>query len=209
MHNWFECKVSFEKIMENGAQKKVTEPYLVDALSFTEAEARIIEEIRPFVSGEFTVTDIKRARLSELFFNENGDRFYKIKVYFITLDEKSGAEKKTAAQMLAQASNLKDAIAVLEDGMKGTLADYTIASVTETQLMDVFPFDANSVPAEKKSEEELIAEQKKQAETNRKIEKCEVGAVMNGTVETIKPGLQVPSRRGIAGSLQCGTTCIW
>lgn len=139
MHNWFECKVSFEKIMENGAQKKVTEPYLVDALSFTEAEARIIEEIRPFVSGEFTVTDIKRARLSELFFNENGDRFYKIKVYFITLDEKSGAEKKTAAQMLAQASNLKDAIAVLEDGMKGTLADYTIASVTETQLMDVFP----------------------------------------------------------------------
>ena len=155
MHNWFECKVSFEKIMENGAQKKVTEPYLVDALSFTEAEARIIEEIRP----------IKRARLSELFFNENGDRFYKIKVYFITLDEKSGAEKKTAAQMLAQASNLKDAIAVLEDGMKGTLADYTIASVTETQLMDVFPFDANSVPAEKKSEEELIAEQKKQAET--------------------------------------------
>ena len=148
MHNWFECKVSFEKVMENGMQKKVTEPYLVDALSFTEAEARIIEEIRPFVSGEFTVTDIKRARLSELFFNENGDRFYKIKVYFITLDEKSGAEKKTAAQMLAQASDLKDAIAVLEDGMKGTLADYTIASVTETPLIDVFPFDANSVPAE-------------------------------------------------------------
>ena len=202
MHNWFECKVSFEKIMENGAQKKVTEPYLVDALSFTEAEARIIEEIRPFVSGEFTVTDIKRARLSELFFNENGDRFYKIKVYFITLDEKSGAEKKTAAQMLAQASNLKDAIAVLEDGMKGTLADYTIASVTETQLMDVFPFDANSVPAEKKSEEELIAEQKKQAETNRKIEKCEVGAVMNGTVETIKPyGAFVALENGLTGLL--------
>ena len=145
-------------------QKKVTEPYLVDALSFTEAEARIIEEIRPFITGEFTVTDIKRARLSELFFNENGDRFYKIKVYFITLDEKSGAEKKTAAQMLAQATTLKEAIAVLEDGMKGTLADYTIASVTETQLMDVFPFDANSIPGEKKSGEELIAEQKQQAE---------------------------------------------
>ena len=159
MHNWFECKVSYEKMLENGMQKKVTEPYLVDALSFTEAEARIIEEIRPFITGEFTVTDIKRARLSELFFNENGDRFYKIKVYFITLDEKSGAEKKTAAQMLAQATTLKEAIAVLEDGMKGTLADYTIASVTETQLMDVFPFDANSIPGEKKSGEELIAEQ--------------------------------------------------
>ncbi|MCD8267005.1 MAG: DUF4494 domain-containing protein [Parabacteroides sp.] len=163
MHSWFECKVSFEKVLENGMQKKVTEPYLVDALSFTEAEARIIEEIRPFISGEFTVTDIKHARLSELFFNENGDRFYKIKVYFITLDEKSGAEKKTAAQMLAQACTLKEAIAVLEEGMKGTMADYTIASVTETMLMDVFPFSVNDDKTPK-SGEELIAEQKKQAE---------------------------------------------
>ena len=163
MHSWFECKVSFEKELENGMQKKVTEPYLVDALSFTEAEARIIEEIRPFISGESTVTDIKRARLSELFFNENGDRFYKIKVYFITLDEKSGAEKKTAAQMLAQACTLKEAIAVLEEGMKGTMADYTIASVTETMLMDVFPFSVNDDKTPK-SGEELIAEQKKQSE---------------------------------------------
>ncbi|MCC8153276.1 MAG: DUF4494 domain-containing protein [Tannerellaceae bacterium] len=159
MHNWFECKVSFEKVMENGLQKKVTEPYLVDALSFTEAEARIIEEMRPFISGEFTVTDIKRVRLSELFFNENGDRFYRIKVFFITLDEKSGAEKKTGVAMMAQASTLKEAIAVLEDGMKGTMADYTIASVTETSIMDVFPFAASGDKKEK-SEEELIAEQK-------------------------------------------------
>ncbi|MCD7931163.1 MAG: DUF4494 domain-containing protein [Tannerellaceae bacterium] len=159
MHNWFECKVSFEKIMENGMQKKVTEPYLVDALSFTEAEARIIEEIRPFISGEFTITDIKRARLSEIFFNENGDRFYRIKIYFITLDEKSGAEKKTAASMLAQASTLKEAIDILDEGMKGTMADYTIASVVETPLMDVFPFSAGGEKKEK-SEEELIAEQK-------------------------------------------------
>lgn len=158
MHNWFECKVTYEKVLENGMQKKVTEPYLVDALSFTEAEARIIEEIRPFISGEFTVTGIKRARLSELFFNESGDRFYRIKVYFITLDEKSGAEKKTAAQMLAQASTLKEAIAILEDGMKGTMADYVIASVTETPLMDVYPYSPETkVP---KSQEELIAEQR-------------------------------------------------
>jgi hypothetical protein len=140
MHNWFECKVSYEKILENGIQKKVTEPYLVDALSFTEAEARIIEEIRPYITGEFTIADIKRARLSEIFFNENGDCFYRIKIFFITLDEKSGAEKKTASQMLAQASNLKEAIAVLEDGMKGTMADYSIATVTETTLIDVFPY---------------------------------------------------------------------
>ena len=126
--------------MENGVQKKVTEPYLVDALSFTEAEARIIEEVKPFISGEFIVADIKRARLAELFFNENGDRYYKFKILFITLDEKSGVEKKTAAQMLAQASDIKDAISVLENGMKGTMDDYEIASVSETMIMDVFPF---------------------------------------------------------------------
>ena len=114
MHNWFECKVSYEKIMEDGKQKKVTEPYLVDALSFTEAEARIIEELTPFISGEFVIKDIKRAKLSEIFFNENGDRFYKIKVYFITLDENCGADMKKSAQMLTLASNLIDAIEVLD-----------------------------------------------------------------------------------------------
>jgi len=138
--NWFECKISYEKMMENGVQKRVTEPYLVDALSFTEAEARIIEEMKPYISGEFTVVDIKRARIAELFFNDNGDRYFRFKVFFISLDEVSGAEKKTAAQMLAQASDIKDAISVLENGMKGTLADYVIASVSETSIMDVFRF---------------------------------------------------------------------
>lgn len=140
MHNWFECKVSYEKMLENGMQKKVTEPYLVDALSFTEAEARIIEEIKPYITGEFTITDIKRAKLSELFFNDNGDRYFKAKVYFITLDEKSGSEKKTAVQMLAQASDIKEALQVVTKGMEGTLADYAIASLAETPIMDVFPY---------------------------------------------------------------------
>lgn len=94
MQNWFECKIAYEKILENGMQKKVTESYLVDALSVTEAEARVIEEVRGSIKGYFTVPVVKRLRVSELFFNENGDRFYKVKVYFITLDEKSGNEKK-------------------------------------------------------------------------------------------------------------------
>jgi hypothetical protein len=126
--------------MENGSQKRVSEPYLVDALSFTEAEARIIEEMKPYISGEFTVADIKRARIAELFTNENGDRYYRFKVVFISLDEKSGTEKKTSATMLAQASDLREAIAVLDEGMKGTMADYVIVSVTETMIMDIFPF---------------------------------------------------------------------
>ena len=101
---------------------------------------RIIEEIQPYITGDFTVADIKRAKIWKLFFNEAGDRFFKFKVYFITLDEKSGAEKKTVVNMFAQACTLKEAIAVLEEGMKSTMADYSIGSVAETMLMDVFPF---------------------------------------------------------------------
>ena len=144
MANWFECKVSFEKTLENGMQKKVTEPYLVDALSFTEAEARIIEELEPFISGEFEIADIKRARLSELFFFDEGDRFFRAKIQFITLDEKSGSEKKTSTNMLAQASDIQEALNVVKKGMEGTMADYVIASLVETTIMDVFPYSEDA-----------------------------------------------------------------
>ena len=166
MHTWFECKIRYEKTMENGMNKKVTEPYLVDALSFTEAEARIIEEMTPFISGEFTVSDIKRANYSEQFpcEEEAADRRFKCKLvyisldvksgaeaadrlvicrrFFITLDEKSGAEKKTSTQVLVQAADLRDAVKKLDEGMKGTMADYQIASVAETAIMDVYPYSA-------------------------------------------------------------------
>ena len=141
MANYFEVKITFDKTLENGKEKKVAEPYLVDALSFTEAEARIIEEVTPFISGEFSVEAVGKARISEIFFNEEGDRFFKFKVNYITLNEKTGAEKKTAVKMIAQACTLKEAISVLEEGMKNTMADYSIAEVKETMLMDVFPFE--------------------------------------------------------------------
>ena len=146
MHNWFECKVTYDKMMENGLQKRVSEPYLVDALSFTEAEARIIEEVTPFISGDFSVEAVGKARISEIFFNEEGDRFFKFKVNYITLNEKTGAEKKTSVKMIAQACTLKEAISVLEEGMKNTMADYSIAEVKETMLMDVFPFEVKDKP---------------------------------------------------------------
>ena len=144
MHTWFECKIRYEKVMENGMNKKVTEPYLVDALSFTEAEARIIEEMTPFISGEFTVSDIKRANYSELFPSEEeaADRWFKCKLFFVTLDEKSRAEKKTSTTVLVQASDLRDAVKKLDEGMKGTMADYIIASIAETAIMDVYPYIA-------------------------------------------------------------------
>ena len=140
MHNWFECKISYDKVTDDGIPKKNTESYLVDALSFTEAEARIIEEMRPFISGEFIVRDIKRARFWETFLNDNGDRFYRVKVKLITLDDKSGTEKETAVQMLVQASTIHEAISNTDNGMKGTLTDYVIASVTETVINDIYPF---------------------------------------------------------------------
>lgn len=140
--NWFECTVSYEKTLENGTQKKVREKFLIDSLSFTEAEARIIEELRPYIAGEFTIADIKRAKLSELFFNENGDRYFKAKVCFITLDEKSGTEKTTVANMLAQACDLREALQVVNKAMEGTMADYYISSLSATQIMDVFPYSS-------------------------------------------------------------------
>ena len=144
MHTWFECKIRYERVMENGMNKKVTEPYLVDALSFTEAEARIIEEMTPFISGEFTISDIKRANYSELFPSdeESADRWFKCKLIFITLDDKSVAEKKTSTQVLVQAADLRDAVKKLDEGMKGTMADYQIASVAETAIMGVYPYSA-------------------------------------------------------------------
>ena len=145
MHTWFECKIRYEKVMENGMQKKVTEPYLVDALSFTEAEARIIEEMTPFISGEFVVSDIKPANYNELFpsNDEQDDRWFKCKLVFITLDEKSGAEKCTSTNVLVQASDLDRAKKNLDEAMKGSMADYQVPAVTETAIMDVYPYTAS------------------------------------------------------------------
>ena len=139
MHNWFECKVRYDKMLETGQQKKVNEPYLVDALSFTEAEARIIEEITPFISGDFTVSAVKRTRISEIFYDETGDRWFSVKYNIITIDEKTAVEKKQSVMVLVQAADFQKAIANFMEGMKGTMADFEIASVNETQIMDVYP----------------------------------------------------------------------
>lgn len=136
---WFECKVRYDKMQDNGSVKKVNEPYLVDALTFTEAEARIIEEQTPFISGEFTVSAVKKTRISEIFWDESGDRFYMTKVNFITLDEKTGVEKKSMSYILVQAGDFSSALENFQKGMKGSMADYEIASIAETPLMDVYP----------------------------------------------------------------------
>ncbi|MCH5228877.1 MAG: DUF4494 domain-containing protein [Muribaculaceae bacterium] len=144
---WFECKVRYERLTENGLVKKVNEPYLVDALSFTEAETRIIEKITPFISGDFSISAVKKTRISEIFFDDSGDKFYMVKVNFISLDEKSGMEKKAANFILVQAADFAGALKKFQDGMKGTLADYEIASISETPIMDVFPIQLGMMKA--------------------------------------------------------------
>ena len=138
---WFECKVRYDKMQDDGTVKKVNEPYLVDALSFTEAEARIIEEMQPFMSGDYSISSEKKTKISEIFFVEGGDRWYMVKVNFITVDEKSGKEKKVSSLILVQASDFDSAVENFKEGMKTTMADYEIASVAETMIMDVFPAD--------------------------------------------------------------------
>lgn len=139
---WFECKIRYEKMMEDGMQKKVTEGYVVDALSFTEAENRIMEEMSAFISGEFTVTDIKKATYSEIFFDDkdSADKWYKARLQFITLDEKTNKEKRSSVNYLVNAGTLTDAVKNIEEAMGGTMIDYIISSVAETTLMDVYEY---------------------------------------------------------------------
>ena len=138
MANWFECKVRYDKTMENGSIKKVTEPYLVDALSFTEAEARIIEEMTPFISGEYSVSAVKRTKIAEIFRDDSADRWYLVKVAFITIDEKTAAEKRAVSQILVAATGFKGAYDRFMEGMKSTMADFEIVSISETPIMDVY-----------------------------------------------------------------------
>lgn len=144
MASWFECKIRYDKAQENGAIKKVTEPYLVDALSFTEAEARIIEEQTPLISGEVNVTAVKRTKIAEIFWDDSADKWYLVKVAFITIDEKTAVEKKSTSLILVAASDFKGAYDNFMEGMKGTMADFEIVSITETPLMDVYKVKVKS-----------------------------------------------------------------
>lgn len=145
MAQWIEVKVRYDKMTDSGKTVKVTDPYLVDAVSCTEAEARVVEEISSFVSGDFNVLNVGKTKISEIFWDETGDRFYKVKVNFITIDEKSGVEKRKASFILVQASTFADALANFNKGMKGTMADYEIEAIAETKIVDVYCYQ---VPAQ-------------------------------------------------------------
>jgi len=157
---WYECKVKYRKEDETGKQSLVTEPYLVDALSFTEAEARINEQMAMYISDEFKITNIKVANFAEIHPVENSDRWFKCKVSLTAYDEESGKERKTNMYLLVQANDVKEAFDNTTVAMKDTMGDYTIPAIAESPIMDVFPYFDSEEGVESISEtkEELVAE---------------------------------------------------
>lgn len=137
---WYECKVKYRKTDDTGVQKITTEPYLVDAISYTEAETRINEEMAAYISEEFKITNIKVANYAEIHPFENADRWFKSKVSLLAYDEESGKERKTSMYLLVQANDVKEAFDNTTTVMKGTMGDYTIPAITESPIMDVFPY---------------------------------------------------------------------
>ena len=142
---WFLCRIKYDKTMEDGLQKKVTEQFVVDALSFTEAEARIMEQMASYISGAFDVHEIDRCVYKEVFFadEDSADKWYKAKLQFITLDERTAKEKKSSVYYLVNGSSLENARKNIDDVMSGTMIDYTIAALSETPIIDVFEYQSN------------------------------------------------------------------
>ena len=138
--DWFLCRIKYDKTMEDGLQKKVTEQFVVDALSFTEAECRIMEQMASYISGTFDVHEIDRCVYKEVFFadEDTADKWYKAKLQFITIDERTAKEKKSNIYYLVNGSSLEDARKNIDDVMSDTMIDYTIAALSETPIMDVF-----------------------------------------------------------------------
>lgn len=137
---WYECKVKYRKTDEIGIQKVTTEPYLVDAMSYTEAESRINEEMAAYISEEFKITNIKVANYAEIHPFENSDRWFKSRVSLLAYDEESGKERKTNMYILLQANDVKEAFDNTVQVMKGTMGDYSIPAISESPIMDVFPY---------------------------------------------------------------------
>lgn len=143
---FFETKVQYDKILDNGKKKKVTETYVVDAMSFTEAETKTIEEVSPFISGEFTIVAEKIAPYREIFLSDKPDDSYwfLVKVAFITIDEKTCKEKKQVVKYLVQAKSVDTAHDYITDALNTSMVDYAIEAVSDTHILDVFLHNDNA-----------------------------------------------------------------
>lgn len=135
-NEWYECRVKYEKKLDAGEQKKVTETYVVKAVSVSDAEKRVIGELKPYISGEFAVKSVKVANFKEIFQNDE-EKFYLTKVMLVTFDDDTGAEKKTAHVTLVQAADFEDALKNLKAGLKSSLSDYELFSIAESPIVGI------------------------------------------------------------------------
>lgn len=141
----YECGIRYKKVADNGFTKKVTELYLVDALSFAEAEGRITKEMEPYISGDFDVVTIKRTNYSEIVEGlSTADKWFKAKLIYISIDEKSGKERKQAVHFIVRATDINNAHICVVEHMKGSMMDYEIATLDETKIMDLFRYKVNT-----------------------------------------------------------------
>lgn len=163
MQTWFECKVKYVKIDDDGRERKVNETFLVDAVSFTDAETRIIQQMQTMVRGEFTVDNIKKSNVIEIFPHEDGEWWYKAKIAIVAIDENAGKEKKINNYFLVAANDIKQALQRLEDGLSYILVPYQTTSLAVCNIVDVFPYfgdDANKpIPSNLKPLKEVIKPQ--------------------------------------------------
>lgn len=141
MQTWFECGVLLQKIDQGGYERKVTDNYLFDAVSFTDAETRVYEQMKQITKGEFRVKNIKQSNITEILSFETGEWWYKAKISLVTIDEEAGREKKASNYILIMAGNINEALTRLETGLEYMLVPYTIDSIAITTIADVFPYN--------------------------------------------------------------------
>ena len=170
--NWFEAKVKYMNVNEDGREKKVNEAYLLDAMSYTEAESRIMHEMEALISGDYYISSLKKSNITELVpsEDENDDRWYKAKISIIDADEVSGKEKSSAQYYLVAASNINRALENLEKSLSTFVVPYEINSIADTQFMDVFPYFSDE---EEQIPENLKLLEKEEAEENGEMEDTE------------------------------------
>ncbi|MGB3850738.1 MAG: DUF4494 domain-containing protein [Tunicatimonas sp.] len=141
MATWFICKVKYQKQDEKGRAKNVSEQYLVDALSFTEAEARIYEKLGSVISGEFFINNISKSNLTDVFYYEDADVWYKCKMTYALEVEGSGKEKKVVNYVLLTAANAKQAYERVYESLNNMLVEFQVPDVVESPIVEVFPAD--------------------------------------------------------------------
>jgi hypothetical protein len=141
MNTWFECKVKYQKITESGKEYMVTENFLLDAVSFTDAETRMIRQLQQMVKGEFSVVDIKKSKIGEIFPYDSGEWWFKATINLVTIDEEAGKEKKLRTWYLVMADDIKQALERLDESLSYIVIPYVISSLTVSTIVDVFPYE--------------------------------------------------------------------